>query len=103
MARRVTQRSARTAFGRWAKAQKHGALSAVQRDTGLAYSTVHEAQWRLTTPDVAALLAEISRKRKSRDGRFEYVLGHAFDADEMKVPAPASRVRHVARRAGRAA
>jgi hypothetical protein len=50
-----------TAWGEWVARQPRGILTKAQRATGLAYSTVHGAQFRLVREYSAVLLAKFSR------------------------------------------
>jgi hypothetical protein len=52
----------RTAFGEWVKTQPRGVLTQVMRTTGLAWATVHGAQYRFVSRDVAVLLARCTAK-----------------------------------------
>lgn len=49
-----------TAWGRWVRDQPRGVMMRAMRVTGLAYSTIHDARYRLMSRDVAEKLAAFS-------------------------------------------
>lgn len=71
--------AALTAWGKWVESQPKGVISDAMRETGLAWSTVHKARFKLVMPDVAKLLsrftggavkaADIARTVKRKRGK----------------------------------
>lgn len=50
-----------TAFGRWLRAQPHGAITQAMHGTKLAWSTVNKARKRRTSLEVAIKLSKYTR------------------------------------------
>jgi hypothetical protein len=49
-----------TAFGRWVRKQPRGTMREIELKSGLAYSTVHGAQKRLVSLEVARVLCSFT-------------------------------------------